>query len=161
MVDKKVSIGDVGIVTESVSISVFRLGSLLPCARQLAKMVKKSEEPDLQCFAMSTIMMCTAAIEASLFEYAYKNEKTIYEDKYFRHNGIAKKYIALMGTKIEDDCKDVDELVNIRNAIVHNEPDHKSGRELDIAKYLTGDKTLWAVKTTEEFVESILGTSFN
>lgn len=157
MVDKKITINDTTIITDKVGMSVFRVGSLLPCARHFAKLAKKSEEDTaLQCFAMSAIVMSAATIEASLFEYAYKNNKTTYEEKGFNRKGIALKYQALMQSKLEDDFKDVDELVSIRNAIVHNEPNHKSGRELNLAKDLTGDKALWAVKTTEMFVESIL-----
>jgi len=158
MTDKKITITDSVIISDKVNMNVFRTGSLLPCARQLAKLAKKSEdETTLVCFAMSSIVMSTATIEASLFEYAYKNNKTTYEEKGFNRIGIALKYKALMQNELEEDFKDVDELVSIRNAIVHNEPDHKSGRELNLAKDLSGDKALWAVETTEKFVESILG----
>ncbi|MDI9436820.1 MAG: hypothetical protein QM405_01960 [Euryarchaeota archaeon] len=157
MVDKKIGIADSGIGNDEINISVFRTGSLLPCARYLANIAKNSVGTvDEQCFTMSTIIMCTAAIEASLFEYAYNYEKTIYKGNGFARSGIALKYKALKGNKLEDDFKDVDELITIRNAIVHNEPDHKSGRELDLAKELNKNKALWAVKTTETFVKAIL-----
>lgn len=158
LVNKKIIAEDSIIISESISMSVFRTGSLLPCARNLSKMVQKADQ-NIDCLAMATIMMCAAAIDASLFEYANKNNKNIYEKKDFSRKGIALKYFDLFGNKLEDDYKDVDELVKIRNAIVHNEPEHD--RELTLGSHLTKDKSLWAFKTTENFIKNILGNTFN
>jgi hypothetical protein len=161
-VKKFVSVEDEGQVDDEIKISRFRTGSLLPCARNLANIAKIFEEKAVnsQCYAMSSIVMCGATIEASLFEYAYHNEKTIYNEKHFSRKGIAPKYEVLKQNKLEDDFPEVDKLVKFRNAIVHNEPDHQSVRERDLAKELNANKALWAVTTTEEFVKHILGKDY-
>jgi hypothetical protein len=162
-VKKFVSIEDKDQGNDEVNISRFRTGSLLPCARNLAKIAKLFEENEVnsQCNVISCIVMCGTALEASLFEYAYFNEKQIYDDTdNFINRGMYKKYKMLFGKKLKKDFQEVNELVDFRNAIVHNEPDHKSGRERDLAKELNADKALWAVTTTEEFVKHILGKDY-
>ena len=60
----------------------------------------------------------------------------------------------LFNTRLEKDYHDINKLVALRNTITHNEPDNS--RENELAKEITPDKALWAVKVTEEFVKEII-----
>lgn len=142
-------------ISDSVSFSVYRTGFLKPCAEKLAQLASESYE-DMQCYAASTIVMSAAAVEASVFEFAHKNRNDIYSKNRFTHKGVRKQYKILFDKELVDDFPDINELIEIRNTIVHNEPDYESGRELNLATKLTGDKALWAVKTTNKFIKEIL-----
>lgn len=146
---------ELGIKGGKYSFSVYRSEFLLICAEKIAKLAKESPE-DIQCYTSASIVMCAAAVEASVFEYAHKERKEIYYKNGFTYLGIHKKYNKLFKSEIKDDYPDVKKLIDIRNYIVHNEPDHKSGRELKLVHELTYEKAFWAVKTANKFIEQIL-----
>lgn len=142
-------------IAENVKITpIFRTGSNLLCARNLAKLAGNSNPEKAYCYSISSIIMCNSAIESSLFEYAYFFDRKTYFEEKFIVKGVYKKYKMLFNTRLEKDFHDVNKLVSLRNSITHNEPDNT--RENKLVNEITPEKALWAVKVTEEFVKKII-----
>lgn len=144
--------------SNKISVIRFRTGSNLLCAHKLSELVKKLEFQEAYCYIISTILVCDAALESALFEYAYHHNKTIYDEENFKITGIYHKYKLLFDKKLKKDFPEVPKLIAFRNAITHNEPDNQ--RETILAKELSIDTAKWAVEITEEFTEKLLGKSW-
>lgn len=133
---------------------IFRTGSNLLCARNLAKLAESSDHEKAYCYSISSIIMCNSAIESSLFEYAYFNHRKTYVKEEFIVKGVYKKYKMLFNTRLEKDFHEINKLVSLRNSITHNEPDNT--RENELVDEITPEKALWAVRVTEEFIKEII-----
>ena len=155
MNDKNILVDVRFTISKRVKITpIFRTGSNLLCARNLAKQAEKSNPDEAYCYSISSIIMCNAAIESSLFEYAYFFDRETYLKEEFIVKGVYKKYKMLFNTRLENDFHDINKLVSLRNSITHNEPDNT--RENELVNEITSDKALWAVRVTEKFVKEII-----
>ena len=144
-------------VYDSYGISaVYRAGTLKLCACKLVEIAKESNDKDgIYCLVTAAIIMCSSAIEATLFQFAHVRKIDVYNLEDFRTWGIRRKYKKLTGRKFKTDFKEANKIIAIRDALIHNEPDNS--RELELINNLTVDTSLKAIQTTDNFIKKMLG----
>ncbi|MFA0833114.1 MAG: hypothetical protein ACC609_03810 [Methanobacterium formicicum] len=143
-------------IKESIKFYVTMSPLILSCAKNLSEKAKNaSEDVDISCMALASVVMSLNAIDTFLTDYAYHVKPEVYSNKFVKNMSIHAKFRTLFDNEeIEDSFPEVEELRKYRVDIVHAKPHLLRARQL--GKITNLDGIVWAVKTSEKFISTLL-----